>query len=131
MSEENSNPTMPDLSGIMDIISKNPELVQQAASILDGMKKGGDAPPIPEGLDPSALGAILPTFKPIPDGKKDGGKAHHDRNRSCELLRALKPYLSKERCDAIDYMLNFSRIGDLLGTIAPNLNNGNKGGKDV
>jgi hypothetical protein len=128
MSEGNANPSMPDLSGIMDIISKNPELVEKAASILDGIKNGGDAPPIP-GFDPSALGAILPAFKPTSDGKKDGGgRGHHGRNRSCELLRALKPYLSKERCDAIDYMLNFSKIGDLLGAIAPN---GNKGGEDV
>lgn len=132
MSEENTNPAIPDLSGIMDIISKNPELVEKAASIIDGMKSGGDAPQI-SGLDPSALGSILPALLPQ-GGEKDhgaspvfGGKGHHGHSRSCDLLRALKPYLSKERCDAIDYMLNFSKIGDLLGGLSPKGNG--KGGE--
>lgn len=133
MSEENVNPSMPDLSGIMDIISKNPEIVEKAASILEGMKGEGGAPPI-GGLEPSALGSIIPAFMLGGGEKKDGDtpasapKSHHKSNRSCELLRALKPYLSKERCDAIDYMLNFSKIGDLLGTITPK---GKGGGEDV
>ena len=127
MSEENVNSPLPDISGIMDIISKNPELVEKAASILDGMKNDADSPF--SGFDPSALGAMLPAFNPTQSGKKeDGGQGHRKGSRSCELLRALKPYLSKERCDAIDHMLNFSKIGDLLGAISPNAS---KGGKDV
>lgn len=126
MSEENANPSMPDLSGIMDIISKNPDLVSKAASIIDEMKKDGGLPPL-GGLDPEALGAVLPAFKPTDGGhKEEGGKGHHG-GRSCELLRALKPYLSKERRDAIDYMLNLGKIGDILGAIAPK----DGGGKNV
>ena len=54
MSEENANPSMPDLSGIMDIISKNPDLVSKAASIIDEMKKDGGLPSL-GGLDPQEM----------------------------------------------------------------------------
>ena len=126
MSEENVNPSMPDLSGIMDIISKNPDLVSKAASIIEEMKKDGGIPQI-GGLDVGSLGAVLPALKPTDGGGKSGKESAHRGSRSCELLRALKPYLSKERCDAIDYMLNLGKIGDILGAIAPK----DGGGKNV
>ena len=38
---------------------------------------------------------------------------HGDARRE-SLLIALKPYLSKERCEAIDQMLRISRISEIL-----------------
>ncbi len=47
-----------------------------------------------------------------------GAKPHNNeqQNRSA-LLCALKPYLKKERQDAIDYMIKLSRLGDILKTL--------------
>ena len=44
-----------------------------------------------------------------------GGGGQHDR-RGCrnDLLLALKPFLSPERCRAIDMLLGLSRLGDVL-----------------
>lgn len=41
---------------------------------------------------------------------------HEAQNRSA-LLCALKPYLKKERQEAIDYMIKLSRLGDILKTL--------------
>ena len=133
MAEDNIGSGMPDLSGIMDIISKNPELLGKAASILGEMKSGGESPL--SGFDPSMLGNLFSGGAPTSGGNEKGEKEENDaaenvpavlsnigrksKSRSADLLCALKPYLSKERCDVIDYMLNFSKLGDLLGAISP------------
>lgn len=41
---------------------------------------------------------------------KEGGRCE----RREALLCALKPYLSRERCEAIDYLLRLWRIGDSI-----------------
>ncbi len=132
MAEDNIGSGMPDLSGIMDIISKNPELLGKAASILGEMKSGGESPLA--GFDPSMLGNLFSGGAPTFGGTEKGEKKENatesvpavlsnigtkSKSRSADLLCALKPYLSKERCDVIDYMLNFSKLGDLLGAILP------------
>ena len=33
------------------------------------------------------------------------------------LLLALKPYLSAERCDAVDYLLRLARVGDAIRSL--------------
>lgn len=55
---------------------------------------------------PAVLGALSPAR-----GGKEGGKP----DQRAELLRALKPYMSPKRCDAIDKLITFGRIGDVLG----------------
>ena len=40
-----------------------------------------------------------------------------DDNRAC-LLRALKPYLSSGRSEAIDYIIKFSQISELLKNLS-------------
>ena len=41
------------------------------------------------------------------------GASEEAENRSA-LLRALKPYLSKERCEAIEQMITVSRISEII-----------------
>lgn len=74
-----------------------------------------------------AVGASLPTEKAAPaelmtalapllsglSGGKGGKKKDPDDPRSC-LLRALKPYVSQGRREAIEYMIRISQISDLL-----------------
>ncbi len=54
---------------------------------------------------------VMATLGPVLSGLS-GGKQPDDK-RSC-LLRALKPYVSRERAEAIDYMISVSRITDAL-----------------
>lgn len=111
---------MPDLSGIIDMISKNPDLVRNAMSAISGMsgtvsdsasqdtEKEVSAPASAPAFDPSALNALLPKLSQVQRPRNDEKPNHHD------LLCALRPYLSPERRTVIDRMLEFGQIGDLL-----------------
>ncbi len=111
---------MPDLSGIMDMLSKNPDLVKNAVNAISGMtgavpsvssesaEAEASAPVSAPSFDPSALNALLPMLTQGQKTHKDGRPNHH------ELLCALRPYLSPERRTVIDRMLEFGQIGDLL-----------------
>ena len=96
-------PSLPDgLSGLLsnpELLSKIPMLLKvltATASPREGEKKEGEALPV------SAL-----SMSPQPS-KKGHGQCRND------LLLALKPFLSKERCDAIDLILRLSVLGNAL-----------------
>ncbi len=129
MADESSRP-IPDLSGIMSMISENPALMEMASNIMSGLPK---SPPAPESeAAPSAEGSGAPSsvespFGPPPSfdpellaklmpmlGGGELAKRSPSDERRCALLRAIRPYLSPERRDAIDYMLKFSKLTDLM-----------------
>lgn len=114
----------PDLSGILDALQKNPEIIKTAMSLFaspDQEKQSSDKsdgsadgePTAPTGLDfdPSRLAALLPALS---GSIGNGAKGESSVDRRTALLCALKPYLSRERQTAIDYMLQFGKMGDLL-----------------
>lgn len=65
-----------------------------------------------------SIGAAAPVMKTLmrPQG---GGIEHTDDPcaRREALLCALKPYLSKERCDAVDYLLRMWRTKEAIRAI--------------
>ena len=65
----------------------------------------------PERL-PEAISALAPLLSG--EGVKHSKR---DNDRAC-LLRALKPYLSPGRSEAIDYIIKFSSIADLLKNLS-------------
>lgn len=91
----------PDLSGILARVTENPQAMSMLTSLLGGMP--AKAPPPPdeskerprEKEEEPALPALSPS-KP----RKDRG--HEERRR---LLLALKPFLSKERKEALETLL--------------------------
>ncbi len=128
MADENAKP-LPDLSGIMSMLSNNPALMEMASSILSGFPKSSpmSSTELPsEELDTKEA-AAEPSFGPPPAfdpelfaklapmlSGNNAPKSSPADERRCALLRAIRPYLSPERRDAIDYMLKFSKLGDLL-----------------
>ncbi|MBO5416575.1 MAG: hypothetical protein J6A83_08115 [Clostridia bacterium] len=126
------------ISAMIDKIMANPELIGMVASAL----RGSEPAPADEGrteseatevsaesagiaasgmtnlpsMDklPELVAAIAPMLstagaKSVPAGKigVSGDK------RSC-LLVALKPYLSRERCEAIDYMIRLGALSEIF-----------------
>jgi hypothetical protein len=61
---------------------------------------------------PKDLSGAMGALAPLLSGAGLKGSAS-DGNRAC-LLRALKPYLSKSRCEAIDHIITVSRLSELL-----------------
>ncbi len=122
-----SLPSSEALSGMINALKENPELLQSIASSL-GMantdKEKGKETVENESTEQkteeaSAASAMPPEImKALPtilslmkgDGKP---KSKSEANREA-LLCALKPYLSKSRADAIEKVIRLSRIGDIL-----------------
>ncbi len=92
-------------------------------SVADGSADKNVSAPTIEGLHPPASSEHVPsaewiaTLSPLLSGLsgkgiKEKGKGSEDP-RSC-LLRALKPYVSQGRREAIEYMIRISQISELL-----------------
>lgn len=144
MSEDNENIKQndaeesgtPQISAMIDKILANPELISMVASALsspssaaasteavqesapsaDSAQASADAEAsaAPSAADklPELMTALMPALASMKGGAPKGSHGGGDR-RSC-LLVALKPYLSRERCEAIDYMVKLGKISDVF-----------------
>ena len=96
-------------SAVADGISRvlaNPEMMAklpQVMSMLAPMMQ--QAKPTEQESSVPASAALSPSH---------GGKEYDRRNCRNDLLLALKPFLSPERCRAVDMLLGLSRLGDVL-----------------
>ena len=114
------------LSGILS----NPEMRSMISSMADKLKSSSapaeeaqDEPPLQQEAQSapteqiaipaiSELSGAMGALAPLLSGGLLKGSASDD-NRAC-LLRALKPYLSKNRCDAIDQIITVSKLSYLF-----------------
>lgn len=81
----------------------------------DGGKLSEDEPALPEVLpraDGADAAALFSRLAPLLSGA-EGTMPKKSDDRAC-LLRALKPYLSQGRSEAIDYIIKFSSIANML-----------------
>ncbi|MBP3369125.1 MAG: hypothetical protein J6L85_00095 [Clostridia bacterium] len=122
-----SDASSPDsFSNALNSILSNPEMLSMISSMAEKLKSDHT----PDAPDQSAAAsssvteapADAPTSMNMPDIigtlgpllSSGGGKlSKHDNDRAC-LLRALKPYLSHDRSQAIDYIIKFSSIAEVL-----------------
>ena len=67
----------------------------------------------------SRMAPLLKGFLPPTGGGGEREERHEVREcaRREALLVALKPYLSPERCAAVDYLLRLSRVGDAIRSL--------------
>lgn len=111
-------------SSILNGILSNPEMMAMISSMA-GKLKSENAPAESEAAEaseaatasaPERLPEAISALAPLLSGE---GVKHskRDNDRAC-LLRALKPYLSPGRSEAIDYIIKFSSIADLLKNLS-------------
>ena len=121
------NGGMPSLSDAIEKLMANPEIISMVASALGkpaanedtdkGESEETKAVSIP--TPPPDVGNIISALSPLLSGaNKSAGGKHHEgsdasKNREA-LLYALRPYISQGRREAIDYILQLSRITELL-----------------
>lgn len=141
MSEENENIKQnsteesgtPQISAMIDKILANPELISMVASALSSPQSSpastqtaqdsaptnesaptsADAEAMPSAADklPELMTALMPALSSMKGGQSK--PSHASDRRSC-LLVALKPYLCRERCEAIDYMVKLGKISEIF-----------------
>ena len=95
------------LSGLLssqDLISSLPNIIAVAKPIIESLSK---SPP----SEHSAKPQDSVTAHPAATARAKSGS---DR---AALLCAMKPYLSRDRQNAIDYIIKLSRLGDILKTL--------------
>ncbi|MBR2466186.1 MAG: hypothetical protein IKB38_04575 [Clostridia bacterium] len=95
-----------DLAGLVSAIMEHPELIEQISRLA-----GGDQTP-EEKKDEIDVSAEAPEEK-APRAEPVQAQPSGDERRS-RLLCALKPYLSDKRARAIDSMLTFGEIFDMM-----------------
>ena len=121
------------ISGAISKILEHPELIGMIGAALQAPKPSSEEKieptQTPEALTPEAALTSAQTAAPSAAGGADmlaalapmltklqsssSSAPHGDDRREC-LLCALKPYLSKQRCEAIDQMLKISRISEVF-----------------
>lgn len=114
--EETAAPQSAPTSSSPDILSallSNPEMIAKLPSLISSVK------PM---IDMLALGSppiAAPVGAQTDSGKETGvtAKKSPPDDRRAALLCAMKPYLSHDRQQAIDYILKLSRLGSLLKTL--------------
>ncbi|MBQ5633719.1 MAG: hypothetical protein IIV11_02410, partial [Clostridia bacterium] len=103
----------------------NPEMMAMISSMA-GKLKSENAPAESEAAEASETAAPTSAPERLPEAisalapllSGEGVKhSKRDNDRAC-LLRALKPYLSPGRSEAIDYIIKFSSIADLLKNLS-------------
>ena len=117
----------PPLGEIIGKIMADKELMSTIASVMGSV--GGNSPPaeeektdespqapqasqkLPEMIE--ALAPMLGSSKGDIKNSLLGALPQKDDRRIC-LLRAIKPYVSRGRGEAIDYMIQLSRLSELM-----------------
>lgn len=90
--------------GVLSSLLQNPEIMGRLPEIISLIS------PMIGNLGSSATPVSKPAVTHTPSHSSEA------QNRAA-LLCALKPYLKKERRDAVDYMIKLSRLGDILKSL--------------
>ncbi len=103
-----------DLSRIVNLIMENPKLIEEIRSIASSSEENAEsAQPAAESTEEAVGGIPIIPVKKEEEHTYSASKSH----RRSELLRALRPYLSKERGRAIESMIT---VADILLTAKEN-----------
>lgn len=96
---------------ILSSLLSNPEIISKLPQVLSMLKPlmDGGAVPTAAHVDSQISSNSTPTSLIKPQKKECDNRA--------ALLYALKPYLKRERQEAIDYMVKLSRLGDILKSL--------------
>ena len=118
MLEPSDMPNGLNLADAMEKLMAHPEIIELAASVLKPNEKA-DPSSVSEGSDHAATPQTGEITAPVSTADKtDISAQRHPSGKeldgSIALLIALKPYLSKKRCETIDRLIEFGKIGRVI-----------------
>lgn len=122
--EQNSQ--KPDLSTILNSVLSNPEALSSIMSAIGNVSAGNSqqvqtndqsyTPPPDLSVPPShEVSQALPAISRSADSFPSSSA--HQSKKERELLLALKPFLSRRRCDTLDTFIRIYDVISLLGRI--------------
>ena len=118
MFEPSDLPSGINLADAMEKLMAHPEIIELAASVLKPDEKT-DPSSVSEESNHADIPQNSETTTPVStaDRKSPGAQRRlggEALDGSIALLVALKPYLSKKRCETIDRLIEFGKIGRVI-----------------
>lgn len=108
-----------------DIAAKLPRIMEALKPVMEEMRaeQGGASPSAEtaanggtENTEAAPASAIANLSAALPVGG-GGGKQRSSSARRCALLKALEPYLSDNRREAMEYIIKVSSLIDILSEV--------------
>lgn len=93
----------PDISRVISVIMENPDILEKISALI----KNDTAEQSPKSAISDAKDTAVPTYTEISEGAP-----RHSRRQ--QLLGALKPYVRRERAQAIDSVIAIADILDMM-----------------
>ena len=122
--QQSSNPSNTGSRDILSSLLSNPELIAKLPTILSSIKPildilGASGATSASTTAPAAATITEPVSAPTADKEAPAAivKASDKANSRTALLCAMKPYLSRDRQNAIDYIVKIGKLGDILKTL--------------
>ncbi len=117
-----TTPSAPQTNPSADIFSallSNPELLSKLPALISSIKPMLDMLGMGAGSAPASATVSTNTTHGDNNSVEAGSliKKHSADDRRAALLCAMKPYLSRDRQQAVDYILKLSRLGDVLKSL--------------
>ena len=133
---EAGNQSTPDIGSMLNGLLSNPSALSSLMSVLGSIPNAQGRPPQAETTPPSAQSEASPVFShtdasPVPEIapvmkplNTDGIRSfppiapvHSKDSREKSLLLAIRPFLSKNKCDTLDIFIKLLDIISLVGRI--------------
>ena len=105
-----------DIGRIVSLIMENPKLIEEISSLAkaDSAERGEQpAPPVTDEMQGKPSDTMQDNSATVRAASEPASRMQSEKNRS-HLLAALKPYVSRERAQAIDSMLTVVEILDAM-----------------
>ncbi len=104
---------------IFSALLSNPELLSKLPTLISSIKPMLDMLGMGSGAVTASATASTNTTHGDNNSVEAGAliKKHSTDDRRAALLCAMKPYLSHDRQQAVDYILKLSRLGDVLKSL--------------
>ena len=122
--QQSSNPSNTGSRDILSSLLSNPELIAKLPTILSSIKPildilGASGATSASTTAPAAATITESVSAPTADKEAPAVivKASDKANSRTALLCAMKPYLSRDRQNAIDYIVKIGKLGDILKTL--------------
>ena len=116
----------PDLSALISSLMQDPAALEKLRTLAGAFLSGGSPAPrdesntaaqVSETAEETVSTAAVPQTPPSPALKGLSLPLSRNRlHRQCSLLRALRPYLSERRAEAIDTFVRTEEVLSLLGS---------------
>jgi hypothetical protein len=114
--DQNATAAIGGSGDILSALLSNPELIAKLPTIISSIKPiiemlGKSNSVTSETVSANALPAKSDPAKPV------SAPSSRTQSSRTDLLCAMKPYLSEDRRNAIDYIVKLGRLGDILKTL--------------